>query len=91
MSLQNLLITDLYEIVLASTNHVVNGHVLVGDFGGFRRGVTDWLINQAALNLFYTLFFICTVYTTLFTFWFDDEGVAFYECYQNFPSKVIFF
>ena len=85
------MLTDIFNVVSLTTSHAVNGHLLVGDWNGMTRGATDWLINQAALNLFYSLFFLCTIYTTLFTFWFDDQGVSFYSCYKNFPSKVIFF
>jgi len=41
--------------------------------------------------LFYTVFSICYFYTQFFTFWFNDEGVAFYKCYRNFPARVIFY
>lgn len=81
MSIASLILTDTFKEIYGDTAHLVTEHILVGNFYGWRRGVTDWMMNQAALNLFYGLFFICTFYTTLFTFWFDDEGVAFYQCY----------
>lgn len=78
MSITSLMLTDTFQEIAGTTHHMVFEHLLVGNFYGWRRGSTDWLINQVTLGLFYTLFFICTFYTTLFTFWFDDSGVAFY-------------
>jgi hypothetical protein len=43
------------------------------------------------MGVFYVIFSICYFYTQFFTFWFNDEGVAFYKCYKNFPARVSFY
>ena len=63
----------------------------MGDFAGLKRGTFDYFTNQAQMGVFYAIFSICYFYTQFFTFWFNDEGVAFYKCYKNFPARVSFY
>jgi len=74
-----------------SAHHMVTEHLMVGDFPGFIKGSFDYFTNQGQMAMFYTVFSICYFYTTFFTFWFNDEGVAFYRCYRNFPARVTFY
>ncbi|CDW78680.1 UNKNOWN [Stylonychia lemnae] len=60
-------------------------------FYGAYHGSADWINNQIALLLFQGLFHVCLIETFFFTFIFNDEGVAFYQCYSNFPKQVLFF
>jgi hypothetical protein len=71
--------------------HMFEGHLLVGDFHGFRKGVTDYFTNLSQLTLFHFVFLTCHFYTQLFTFFVNDEGVAFYRCYKNFPANIVFY
>ena len=75
--LLNLAIKD----AAGSTQHLVKEHLLVGDFPGLIRGSFDYFTNQAQMSMFYFVFSVCYFYTQMFTFWFNDEGVAFYKCY----------
>jgi hypothetical protein len=76
---------------VSSTHHLVKEHLLVGDFPGLIRGSFDYFTNQSQMGLFYVVFSVCYFYSQFFTFWFNDEGVSFYRCYKNFPSRVIFY
>eukprot|EP00347_Sterkiella_histriomuscorum_P009903 403339435 len=58
---------------------------------GMFHGGTDWIINQFGLALFQGMLHICLFYTQLFTIFFNDSGVGFYQCYNSFPKQVIFF
>lgn len=45
MSLTSLILTDTFQEIYGSTAHLVKDHIMVGDFYGWRRGVTDWFTN----------------------------------------------
>ena len=70
---------------------MVTGHLLVGDWFGFNRGVVDYFTNQSTMGMFYFVFSMCYFFTMFNTFWLNDQGVGFYQCYKNFPAKVTFF
>ena len=77
--------------ILGASHHQVKEHLLVGDLPGLKRGIFDYFTNQAQMGMFYTVFSVCYFYTMFFTFWFNDEGIAFYKCYKNFPARVTFY
>ena len=74
-----------------SAHHMVTQHLMVGDFPGFMKGAFDYFTNQGQMGMFYIVFSVCYFYTQFFTFWLNDEGVAFYRCYRNFPARVTFY
>ena len=84
-------VSQLFTEAFGQASHMVTGHLMVGDWFGFNKGVIDYFTNQAQLGLFYTIFTLCYLSALGSTFWLNDEGVAFYQCYKNFPSKVIFY
>ena len=89
--LSSFVATDLLQIMTEQMGKVTDGTAFVGSYSGYVHGVIDWLMNRAALSLFYVLFFQCYFMTQFFTFFLNDEGVAFYQCYKRFPAEVTFF
>jgi hypothetical protein len=60
---------------------------------GFKMFVTEivnWNSNQLGIVLFYFLYHICILNTMFFTFFGNDEGIAFYKCFNTFPARVTF-
>lgn len=74
-----------------SASHMVTGHLMVGDFFGLTKGIFDYFTNQGALAMFHFAMTFCYIYTSFFTILLNDEGVAFYRCYKNFPHHVTFY
>ena len=70
---------------------MVNDHLMVGDFRGFFKGITDYSVNRIAMVLFHLNFMTCYFYTLLYTMLANDEGVAFYRCYKNFAANTVFY
>ena len=74
-----------------SASHMVTGHLMVGDFRGFFKGIIDYTVDHAAMLMFHYTFMTCYFYTLLYTMFANDEGVAFYRCYKNFAANTAFY
>lgn len=97
MSFENtsaLLFNEMYNVLsegMGNTHHIMKDHLMVGDLNGLIRGSVDWMMNQTALMIFYTYFSLCVFLASGYTFWLNDEGVGFYQCYDNFASQISFY
>lgn len=74
-----------------SASHMVTGHLMVGDFRGFFKGIIDYTSDHLAMLMFHYTFMTCYFYTLLYTMFANDEGVAFYRCYKNFAAHTAFY
>lgn len=75
----------------SSASHMVTGHLMVGDFRGFFKGIFDFTANHAGMLMFHYTFLTCYLYTLIYTMFANDEGVAFYRCYKNFSAHTAFY